>query len=46
VRPGDTPETLGERVFEQERVAYPEAIRLFAGQQLAINGETVEVLAL
>jgi folate-dependent phosphoribosylglycinamide formyltransferase PurN len=30
VLPGDTPETLAERVFEQEKLAYPEAIRLFA----------------
>jgi phosphoribosylglycinamide formyltransferase-1 len=27
VLPGDTPETLGARVFVEERVAYPEAIR-------------------
>lgn len=30
VLPGDTPETLAARVFEQECEAYPEAIRLFA----------------
>ena len=28
VLPGDTPETLAARVFEEECVAYPEAIRL------------------
>jgi len=27
---GDTPETLAQRVFEQECIAYPEAIRLIA----------------
>lgn len=27
VIPGDTPETLAARVFEQERLAYPEALR-------------------
>jgi len=30
VEPGDTPETLADRVFEQECEAYPEAIRRFA----------------
>lgn len=29
VLPGDTAEALAARVFEQERIAYPEAIRLF-----------------
>lgn len=29
VLPGDTAEVLAARVFEQERIAYPEAIRLF-----------------
>lgn len=29
VLPNDTPETLAKRVFEQECLAYPEAIRLF-----------------
>jgi phosphoribosylglycinamide formyltransferase-1 len=30
VLPGDTPDTLAKRVFEQECLAYPEAIRMFA----------------
>lgn len=30
VLPGDTPEALAARVFEQECVAYPEAVRLIA----------------
>jgi phosphoribosylglycinamide formyltransferase-1 len=30
VLPGDTPETLAERVFAAEQVAYPEAIRILA----------------
>jgi formyltetrahydrofolate-dependent phosphoribosylglycinamide formyltransferase len=30
VLPGDTPATLADRVFEAERSAYPEAVRLFA----------------
>jgi len=40
----DTPDTLAARVFEQERIAYPEAIRLFAAGRLKIEGRTVKVL--
>lgn len=32
VKPGDTPDTLAARVFEQECEAYPEAIRLWIQQ--------------
>lgn len=45
VAEGDTCETLATRVFEQECVAYPEAIRLFANGQLQIEGNVVRVLA-
>lgn len=34
VLPGDTPDSLADRVFEQECLAYPEAIRLFAQGKL------------
>lgn len=34
VVPGDTPETLAARVFEEEKLAYPEAIQLFASGKL------------
>jgi formyltetrahydrofolate-dependent phosphoribosylglycinamide formyltransferase len=34
VLPGDTPETLAERVFAAECEAYPEAVRLFAAGKL------------
>jgi len=34
VLPGDTVETLKKRVFEQECIAYPEAINLFASGKL------------
>lgn len=37
----DTPETLAARVFEQEKVAYPEAIRLFQQGKLKIDGRRV-----
>jgi phosphoribosylglycinamide formyltransferase-1 len=40
----DTPETLAERVFEQECLAYPEAIRLFAAGRLRVEGRRVRVL--
>jgi phosphoribosylglycinamide formyltransferase-1 len=41
----DTPDTLAARVFEQECIAYPEAIRLFAGGRLRIEGQLVRVLS-
>jgi len=40
---GDTPDTLAARVFEQECIAYPEAIRLFAEGRLRIEGRVVHV---
>lgn len=40
----DTPETLAARVFEQECLAYPEAIRLFADGRLQVAGRRVRVL--
>ena len=39
----DTLESLGARVFSQECVAYPEAIRLFAEGRLKIEGRRVRV---
>jgi len=41
VLPDDTPDTLANRVFEQELIAYPEAIRLFAADRLRIEGQRV-----
>ena len=43
VLPDDTPDTLAARVFEQECIAYPEAIRLFAEDKLQINGQEVVI---
>jgi formyltetrahydrofolate-dependent phosphoribosylglycinamide formyltransferase len=40
----DTPDDLAARVFEQECIAYPEAIRLFAEGRLRIEGRIVHVL--
>ena len=39
----DTPDTLAARVFAEECVAYPEAIRLFAEGRLQIVGRTVRL---
>lgn len=41
---GDTPESLAERVFKEECVAYPEAIRLFQQGRLKIEGRKVRIL--
>jgi formyltetrahydrofolate-dependent phosphoribosylglycinamide formyltransferase len=40
----DTPDTLAARVFEQETLAYPEAIQLFADRRLKIEGRRVLTL--
>lgn len=37
VLPGDTPDTLADRVFEQELLAYPEAVNLFASGRLSVE---------
>jgi phosphoribosylglycinamide formyltransferase 1 len=39
----DTPKTLAARVFEEEKLAYPEAIRLFAAGRLKIDGRRVRI---
>lgn len=43
VRPDDTPDSLADRVFEQEQLAYPQAIRLFAAGRLQPDGTIVHV---
>lgn len=45
VREDDTPQSLAARVFEQEKIAYPQAIRLFAQGRLKIDGRRVRVVA-
>jgi phosphoribosylglycinamide formyltransferase 1 len=44
VRDGDTADALAHRVFEEEKIAYPEAIQLFAAKKLRIDGRVVRVL--
>ncbi len=44
VNDDDTPDTLAHRVFEQECLAYPEAIRLFSEDRLRIEGQRVRIL--
>lgn len=39
----DTPDDVADRVFEQECVAYPEAIDLFARQKLTIEENIVRI---
>jgi formyltetrahydrofolate-dependent phosphoribosylglycinamide formyltransferase len=43
VKAEDTADTLAARVFEQEKEAYPEAIRLFAAGRLLVVGDRVEI---
>ncbi len=45
VEDDDTPDTLAARVFEQECIAYPQAIVLFAEGKLKIEGHRVKVKA-
>ena len=44
VEEGDTPDTLAERVFQQECIAYPQALRLYAQGRLKIEGRVVRIL--
>jgi phosphoribosylglycinamide formyltransferase 1 len=39
----DTSEDLAHRVFEEEKIAYPEAIRLFQAGRLKIEGRRVRI---
>jgi formyltetrahydrofolate-dependent phosphoribosylglycinamide formyltransferase len=43
VKNDDTPDTLAARVFEQECIAYPQAIRLFAECRLTVQDGTTEI---
>lgn len=39
----DTPDTLAARVFEQECIAYPEALRLIAAGRVSIEGRRTRI---
>ena len=41
---GDTPDLLAGRIFQQECIAYPEAINLFAAGRVTVDGRVVRVL--
>lgn len=43
VLPGDTEETLGARVLEQEHRIYPEAVRWFVEDRLKLSGNCVDI---
>ena len=43
VLPQDTPDTLAARVFEQECIAYPDAIALFAEDRIRLDSGTVTI---
>ena len=44
VHEDDSPETLAQRVFKEECIAYPEAINLFAEGRLKIKERKVKIL--
>ncbi len=43
VKPDDTPDTLAERVMAEERIAYPQAIQLFAEGRVRVEGGAVTI---
>jgi phosphoribosylglycinamide formyltransferase-1 len=43
VREDDTAESVAHRVFEEEKIAYPQAIRLFQEQKLTLRGRRVVI---
>jgi folate-dependent phosphoribosylglycinamide formyltransferase PurN len=44
VHEDDSPETLAQRIFKEECIAYPEAINLFAEGRLEIEERKVRIL--
>ncbi len=44
VEESDTPASLAERVFREECIAYPEAVRLFAAGRVRIDGGSAVIL--
>jgi formyltetrahydrofolate-dependent phosphoribosylglycinamide formyltransferase len=43
VKDDDTPDTLAARVFEQECIAYPQAIKLFAEERLSVENNIIKI---
>jgi len=43
VKNDDTPDTLAARVFEQECIAYPQAIKLFAEGRISVEGYITKI---
>lgn len=44
VKEDDTDQTLTERILEQEHKIYPEAVKLFVGNKLRIEGRKVKII--
>ncbi len=44
VKEDDTPDTLAARVFQQECIAYPQAIKLFAEGRLLVQNNKVKII--
>jgi phosphoribosylglycinamide formyltransferase-1 len=44
VEEDDTPETLADRILEQEHKIYPEAVKLFVENRLRIEGRKVRII--
>ncbi len=44
VKENDTPETLADRILEQEHKIYPEAVKLFVENRLRIEGRKVKII--
>jgi formyltetrahydrofolate-dependent phosphoribosylglycinamide formyltransferase len=42
---GDTADDLAARVFEEEKIAYPQALRLFTNGRVQVDGRCVRILA-
>jgi phosphoribosylglycinamide formyltransferase-1 len=45
VQEDDTAESLAHRVFEEEKIAYPQAIEMFQQGRLKIEGRNVRIAA-
>lgn len=44
VKEDDTPDTLSDRILEQEHKIYPEAVKLFVENRLRIEGRKVKII--